>query len=342
MLKKILIALLLLALVASFIGYQKYQEIFAPNVPASLADPYLHIPTGTSYEELLQLLQKKNIVLDISSFGWLAEQMSYNKPTVRPGRYKIEPAWSNRALISHLRGGKQSPVKLVLNHGRLLSDVAGKAAQFIEADSMEIITLLSDPKTIEAQGFQPETFMSMFIPNTYEFFWNTSAEQFVARMKKEHNSYWSKNKREEKAATLGLSPAEVYTLASIVERESNLKSERPIIAGVYWNRIQRGMLLQADPTVVFATKEFGLRRVLKRHLEIDSPYNTYKYPGLPPGPISMASISSIDAVLNRAKHDYIFFCAKPDSNGGHAFAKNLAGHNANARRYHRWLNQRGI
>lgn len=342
MLKKIFFAILLLGAIAGLIAFQKYQEIFTPNVVEKLEDPYLHIPSGSSYEEVLQLLSAKNILLEESSFDWLAGQMNYKKPKMRAGRFKIEPGWSNRQLISHLRGGKQAPVKVILNNERLINEVAGKVGKFIEADSADLYQLFTDKSFLEEKGYTQETILTLFIPNTYEFFWNTSPTQFFERLQKEHKNFWAKNSRLSKAEQLGMSPQEVYTLASIVERESNKKSERPTIAGLYLNRLKKGILLQADPTVVYANGDFGLRRVLNKHLEFDSPYNTYLYAGLPPGPISMASINSIDAVLNPEQHDYLFMCAKPGEVGAHAFAKTLAGHNSNARKYQAWLNKQGI
>lgn len=342
MLKKLLILILVLALLGGGIAFQKYQEVFAPNVPAQLEDPYVFIPSGSNYEEVVNILNRQKILIDQSSFDWLAERMKYKKTEMRAGKFKVSPGWSNRQLISHLRGGKQSTVKVVLNNERLIDEVAGKAARFIETDSLSLLKLLTDEAFLNSKGYSRETIMTLFIPNTYDFFWNTTPIQFFERMEKENKNFWSKNHRLDKAKELGMTKGEVYTLASIVERESNKKSERPTVAGLYLNRLKKGILLQADPTVVFANKDFGLRRVLNKHLEFDSPYNTYLYPGLPPGPISMASINSIESVLEAEKHDYIFMCAKPGEIGYHAFAKTLAGHSSNAKKYHRWLNQQGI
>lgn len=342
MFRKILLFLLVMAAIGGGIAYQKYQEIFAPNVQESLENPYLRIPTGASYEEVMGLLKDQKIIIDQASFDWLASKMNYKKDQMRSGRFKIEPGWSNRELIRHLRGGKQATVKVVLNNERLIEEVAGKVAKVIEADSNEIYRLLNDDAFLASKGYTHETIMSIFIPNTYDFFWNSSAVQFFERMEKEHQGFWKNNNREAKAKRHKMTPQEIYTMASIVERESNKKVERPRIAGVYLNRIERGIPLQADPTVVFALKAFDLRRVLNKHLEFDSPYNTYLYAGLPPGPISMASINSIDAVLDAEDHEYIFFCAKPGEIGYHSFAKTLTAHNVNARKYHRWLNQQRI
>ncbi len=343
MLKRFLIALLVVGLLGVIIGYNKYQQIFAPNTPAGLPPgSYLYIPTNAGFSEVLRSLHQQHLLIDTASFLWVAERMNYKNSRVRPGRFKIGANWSNRQLINHLRGGKQAPVKVVLTNERLAEDIAGKIGRILEADSIDLLKLLTDQLFLDEHGYQPETAISAFIPNTYEFFWNQNALQFVERMLKENNKFWKKNDRLAKAQALELSPQEVYTLASIVERETNQTDEMPRIAGVYLNRLKKGMLLQADPTVVFATRDFQTRRVTYRHLEVDSPYNTYKYPGLPPGPISMASIAAIDAVLDAEKHDYIFFCAKGDGTGYHSFAKSMAGHSANIRRYNKNLKKRGL
>lgn len=341
MFKKILLVFFVAALIAGIFGYDAYRDIFAPNVPSNLDNPYLYIPTGSGFEELVEQLNKQNLIEDEASFRWTAKQMSFIKPEMRAGRFEIQPGWSNRQLLNHLRGGKQATVKVVLNNERLPEDVASKVAKILEVDSASIDQLLRNEEFLNKHDYTPETVMSVFIPNTYDFFWNRNAEDFFKKMLKEHDKFWAKNDRIAKAERLDLNQQEVYTLASIVERETNRNDEKASIAGVYLNRLQKGIPLQADPTVVFAVKQFDLRRVLNKHLEYDSPYNTYKYAGLPPGPISMAEISSIDAVLEYDDHDYIFFCAKGDGSGYHAFAKTLSGHNANAARYRRNLKARG-
>ncbi len=338
--KKLLIPLLLIILVAAWFAYGKYQAVFDANVPDDLSNPILSIPTGSSYPDLLSILEKDGFVEDIESFKWVADKMKFSK--IRPGRFKIGKGWNNRRLINHLKAGKQETVKLVFNTGRKLNDIAGKAAQFIECDSAALIAAMLDEDIILKNGFEKEDFISMFIPNTYDFYWNTNAEQFIERMAKEHNKFWSAEGRSEKAAALELSPEEIYTLASIVERETSKNDEKPTIAGLYLNRLKKGMLLQADPTVVYANNDFTIRRVLLKHLEKVSPYNTYLNEGLPPGPISVASITSIDAVLNYKKHKYLYMCAKPDNSGSHAFAKTLSAHNVNARKFQAWLSKRKV
>lgn len=341
MFKKIIIGVLILGAIAAGVAYHFYGKYFLPNVPSELNDPYLYIPTNSSYQQVLDSLQAGGFIIDEASFTELAGRMSYKRNTMRSGRFKIKPNWSNYELVRHLRGGEQAGIKVVVNNARLTEEVAGKVAQFIEPDSASIVALFQDTKYLNSIDYTPETLMSVFIPNTYELYWNSSPEQFMTRMLKEHDRFWEQKNRLVKAEKMNLSPAEVYTLASIVERETLVKSEKPRMAGVYYNRLKKGMLLQADPTAVFATRDFDTKRVLNRHTEFDSPYNTYKYTGLPPGPISMASISSIDGVLDAEDHKYLFFCALGDGSGKHAFAKTLSQHNQNARNYVRNLKKRG-
>jgi UPF0755 protein len=329
-----------LILIAGLLLYRKYAA--GPAVPHGLSDYTVTIPTGVDFEAVVDSLEQKGILEDDRAFRFLADRMAYVRNPMRAGRFEVEPGWSMLQLIRHLRNGPQSPVQLVLNNERLPENVAAKAAQFIEPDSIDIWSAMQQEAFIKELGFSPETLMSLFIPNTYEFFWNTKPQAFLNRMKQEHDRFWSRNQRREKAEQLGLSPAEVYTLASIVEKETLIAEEKPRIAGVYLNRLDIGMRLQADPTAVFARRDFGAARVLDYHTKYDSPYNTYRYAGLPPGPIAMASIASIDAVLEPEPHQYLYFCAKGDGSGLHAFARTLSAHNRNAAIYRRNLRARGL
>jgi len=240
-----------------------------------------------------------------------------------------------------LRSGNQQPVQVTFNNLRFISELAGAVSKYIQPDSVELLKKFTDPATFEKYGFTESTFHCMFIPNTYEFYWTTTADQFLERMSMEYKHFWNEERRN-KATKLGLTPEEVMTVASIVQEESNKKDEKPIIAGLYLNRIKRGMPLQADPTVKFALGNFRIKRVLKSHLEVESPYNTYKYPGLPPGPINFPEIGSINAVLNAAKTPYIYMCAREDFSGYHNFAKTLSAHNENARKYREALDAQDI
>jgi UPF0755 protein len=335
-LRNVLVTLLAVVLAAG--GYLAWLFFYKPNVPAQLSEEYVHIPTGSTLEDAIRVLKEGSFLLDETSFRIMAERLSYNG---RPGRFKIEPGWSNWKLVRHLRGGKQVPVKLVLHNERLIEQVAGKVARFIEPDSLAILTLLNDPVFLDSIGYSPQTLMSLFIPNTYELFWNTSPRKFAERMKKEHENFWKKDNRQAKAGSQQLTKEQVYTLASIVERETNANSEKPRVAGVYLNRLRIGMPLQADPTLVFASRDWESRDLAK-YKTLDSPYNTYLYPGLPPGPISMASIPSLDAVLDYEKHDFLFFCAAGDGSGLHNFAVTYEAHLVNVERYKQNLMKRNL
>ncbi len=335
-LRYIILAFILLAIAAA--GFYAWNLFYKPNVPATLENEFVQFPTGSTVEDMTRILKEGNFILDESSFLMMAERMNLKG---RGGRFKIKPGMSSYQLVRFLRSGEQSPVKLVLVNERLPEHIAGKAARFIEADSLSILTLLNDPVYLDSIGYTPETILSLFIPNTYEFFWNTSPRKFVERMIKEHDKFWSSNGRQAKADALGLTREQVYTVASIVERETNANSEKARIAGVYLNRVNIGMPLQADPTLVFASRDWE-GRDLAKYKTLDSPYNTYMYPGLPPGPISMASIPSIDATLNREDHDYIFFCAIGDGSGLHSFSVTYDGHLVNVRKYKENLIKRGM
>lgn len=337
MLKKILWGMLVVVLTGGFFAYQQYIRILSSNVPDSLDNNIVIIPSNSSLNDVAEILYTNHQIIDTVSFREVSEMMNYWRDVIKAGRYKITASWSNRSLIRHLRSGRQEPINLVLNHGWILEDVASKASQFIEPDSTDLIHLFLDENYLNNSGYTSETLMSLFIPDTYEFYWNTNEQGFFERMVKEHNKFWNTNDRFSKAKKLGMTTNEVYTLASIVERETSRDEEKKRVAGLYLNRIRIGMKLDADPTAKFATKDFKASRILYKHIRFDSPYNTYLYKGLPPGPISMASITSIDAVLDAEKHDFYYMCVDPDNLGYHLFAESISEHNRNARRYHRWL-----
>lgn len=270
------------------------------------------------------------------AFSLLAKWMKYDK-NIKPGKYLIEGNENNLSVIRKLRSGDQVPVRITFNNVRLLDELSEKICRGLEIQPEAFDSLLLHPDTPGMYGFTRETFKTMFLPNTYEVFWNISAEQLLNRMHKEYLSFWTEE-RKQKADMLGMSLAEVVTLASIVESESRFFEESPVIAGLYLNRLRIGMPLQADPTVVYAVGDFTIKRVLNKDKEIDSPYNTYRYAGLPPGPIRMADIRAIDAVLNYDKNDYLYMCAKEDFSGYHHFTASYAEHQRNAVRYQRALN----
>lgn len=319
-----------------------YSWIWGSNVPESYGENIITVPSGSSFNDVLAQLNQESALKNDQSFKWVSKLMNYNRDSVPSGKFRISKGWSNRQLITNLRAGNQTPVELTFNQLRTLDELAGQISKYLEPDSLTILEAFSDTSVIHPLGYTKETIISLFIPNTYEIYWDTDPVQLLSRMKNEHTKFWSQNDRLAKAEKLGLDTKEVYTLASIVEKESLVKNEKPRIAGVYLNRLERGMLLQADPTVVFGVGDFTIQRVLNKHLAHDSPYNTYIYAGLPPGPICMPTISSIDGVLDVEDHNYIFFCAKPESGGRHAFASNLAGHNRNARVYRSWLQENRI
>ncbi|MGD1846829.1 MAG: endolytic transglycosylase MltG [Salibacteraceae bacterium] len=324
-----------------FVGWQAYQAIYQPNVVLEDNDsPYVYIATGDDFQKVSAQLYERKMILNRSSFEWVAEQKKYTGH-VRPGRYKVEAGMTNSELVNLLRSGKQEPVKLVFHNVRTLPDLAGRIARQIEADSTKLVSAMLSTESAREYGFNEHSFRSMFIPNTYQLNWNTSAKQFLDRMAREFKVFWNE-KRKMKARELNLQQSEVHTLASIVEEETSKREEAPRIAGVYVNRLRKGMPLQADPTLKWAIGDFTIKRLLDKDKEINSPYNTYKYRGLPPGPIRLADTRYIDAVLDYERHDYLYFCAREDFSGYTNFAKTYAQHLVNARRYQRALNQRKI
>ncbi|MCX7861778.1 MAG: endolytic transglycosylase MltG [Bacteroidales bacterium] len=335
----ILLSIFIIAILA-YTAYSYYNKIFRPNTNININDEYIYIPTGSTFEDVIEILKKEQLLKDISSFEWLAEIKNY-KTNIKPGRYRIKKGMNNNEIINLLRSGKQEPVKLIIRGYRNYQYLAGNVARKIEADSASIANLFNDDMTAQKYGFNAQTFITIVIPNTYEFYWNTSAEQFIERMAKEYKKFWTEE-RISKANNIGLSQSQVSILASIVQCETNKIEEMPDIAGVYINRLKKGMLLQADPTVIFAIGDFTIQRVTKKHLEYDSPYNTYIYPGLPPGPICIPYSHSIDAVLSFRKHNYLYFCAKDDFSGYHVFAQTHNEHLINARKYQQALNKLNI
>ena len=336
--KKILIVFALLLLIASVVGYQGYKAIWDNNINDSKKELYLYIHNNTTFNNLLDSLQKDDIVKSIKTFTWTSTLMKFNDQSIKPGKYLIKSPMSNRELIQKLRTGRQEPIDVIIGNHRTIESVIGTLSRNFEFDSLALSNHLFSE--IENLGFDKENIISLFIPDTYQLFWNVTPSQFLDRIKGEYDKYWAD--RKEQAKSLGMTQQEVSTLASIVEKESNFNPEKPRIAGVYINRLKRGILLQADPTVVFANQDFSIRRVLNKHLAFKSPYNTYLNVGLPPGPICLPSKSSIDAVLNYEKHKYLYFCAQIGYDGKHDFAKNLVQHNKNARKYQRWLSKEGI
>ncbi len=320
-----------------FRSYQLYRYIFRPNIqtPGSII-----IPLHATYEQVIDSLKKHQIITNYKAFDWVAKRKKYPQ-LIKPGKYLLDKGLNTNEIVNMLRSGNQQPVEVIFNNLRFISELAGAVAKYIQPDSVTLLKKFTDPAVFQKYGFNENTFHCMFIPNTYEFYWTTTPEQFLERMFMEYKRFWNDDRRAQ-AIEVGLTPEQIMTVASIVQEESNKKDERPIIAGLYLNRLKRGMPLQADPTIKYALGNFRIKRVLNSHLDVESPFNTYKYAGLPPGPINFPEITCIDAVLHAAKTPYIYMCARPDFSGYHNFAKTLSAHNENARKYREALNAQHI
>lgn len=318
-----------------------YIKFFSSDTKFDEKEIYVEVPTGSTYQDVERILSP--LVKNMSDFEFIAKRRSYPE-NVKAGRFLLKKGMSAFQLVAAMR--RNVPVKLAFNNQERLENLCERLSSQIEPDTTELLATFRDQEFLKKNGFTNETVFAMFLPNTYEVYWNISAEKFRGRMLDEYNKFWNKE-RLAKAVELNLTPVQVVTLASIVHKESVKKSERPTIAGVYLNRLNKGEPLQADPTVIYALKlrdnDFDqvIKRVLNNDLAIDSHYNTYKYTGLPTGPIAMPDVDAIDAVLNAEKHDYMFFCASVEKFGYHAFAVTYEQHLVNARKYTDWLNKQG-
>ncbi|MGQ8335082.1 endolytic transglycosylase MltG [Sunxiuqinia sp. A32] len=337
-LNKTLIIIFAIAFVlAGLRGYQLFQYVFAENVKSPGA---ITIPKNATFSDVLDSLEAHDILLQEKAFRWVAKKKDYPE-FIKPGKYVFNKGMNSNQLVNMLKAGNQKPISVIFNNLRFMTELAGAVASYIEPDSTELLAYLSNPEVIKAMGFDEYSFHAMFIPNTYEFYWTTTPEQFTERMKAEYERFWN-DERKKKAADLGLTPVEISTIASIVQEETIKNDEKPRVAGLYINRIKKGMLLQADPTIKFAMGDFSIQRVLSKYLEIDSPYNTYTHAGLPPGPINFPEVSSLEAVLNAESHKYLYMCASDKFDGYHNFARTLREHNVNAKRYQQALNKNQI
>lgn len=321
-------------------SFYAYQIFYTDNIQVQKEDGILYVPTGATFEVVLDSLKKKEALGDIVSFAFVARLVGY-RDNVKPGRYLLKKNSTNLDLIKRLKRGGQEPVNLTFNNIRTLPEFAAKISDKMEFDSVALMKLLTNKEFIGKLGYDENTIMSMFIPNTYQLYWTVKPEEFIERMKNENERFWNETRRK-KAKSIGLTPVQVITVASIVEAETNQDKEKTTIAGVYMNRYKSGMKLQADPTVKFAIGDFSLKRINSSHTAFDSPYNTYKNIGLPPGPINLPSIVSIDAVLDYEKHKYLYFCASADAIGFHDFAETFEGHRKNAKEYQAYLNKLNI
>lgn len=342
--KKIIIAVSIIGLlVLGGISIYIYSIIFSPNTSFESETKSVYISTGSSLQEVVNHLHP--LLKDTDDFISVADKKGYGN-NVKPGHFVLKKGMNNNEIVNTLRS-RNVPIRVSFNNQHRLENLAGRVAQQIEADSLEILTAMTSKSFLDSLEVSALQSLQFYIPNTYEFYWNTSGEEFRDRMVKYYNEFWSAD-RLEKAGKINLSPLEVMSLAAIVQKETAKVDERPKVAGVYLNRLRRGMKLQADPTVIFAIQNQNqdfktpIKRVLYKDLELDSPYNTYKYKGVPPGLIAMPDVSSINAVLNAESHDYFYFAADPENPGYHKFAKTLAQHNRNARVYQNWVNKQKI
>jgi UPF0755 protein len=342
-LKKIIISITLILLIAGGTGaYLAYKAIYQSNVNLDdKASQIIYIPTGSTFTDVVKVLSKNNILKNRTTFEFLSERKKY-KNAVKPGKYRILSKMSNNALINLLRAGIQEPVEINFNGLHTVKELIGRTGRRIEADSVELYLAVRDNAYLSKYGFTKENVQALFIPNTYQFFWNTSVDQFFERMAKEYKTFWTEE-RKQKAKSMKFSQTEVAVLASIVQGEQCCDNEeKKIIAGLYINRLNKNMRLESDPTVIYSIGNFFISRVSYEHKRVQSPYNTYINTGLPPGPINFVQQSSLDAVLNYNQNDYIFMCAKEDLSGKHYFSKTYAQHLVCARKYHDALDNRGI
>jgi len=315
--------------------------LFFPNIfPRTAEKTYLCIPDSSNFRDVQKILEKDAKVVNMSAFKQVAGLLHYGGK-VRPGRYELKKGMNNFQLVRILRSGRQTPVRLTFNNIRTKEQLAARLGSQLMADSVAILTLMNDTAFLSHYGVTPNTAIALFIPNTYEVFWNLNAKDLFERMKKEYTKFWT-DERKAKAASIPMTPVQVSTLASIVEEETNNKTDRPKVAGLYINRLKSNMPLQADPTLKFAVGDFGLKRLTLKQILFISPYNTYRNHGLPPGPIRVASENGIDAVLNYTHHNYIYMCASETLNGEHKFASTWVEHQANAKKYQAKLNDLNI
>ncbi len=330
--------LFLLIVISLATGYFLYNIIYKPNVWTPDGKPVsIYLPTGANFDTLKTKLYSRGLIIHRNNFEWWAQKKKLPE-LIKAGCYVIKNGMNNNQLVEMLRTGRQKPIKVTFNNVSNIYELSGKISKQIEADSLSIISLLTDSVYVAKMGFTPKTVATIFIPNTYEFYWNTSSEGFISRMFREYVKFWT-SERKQQAEALSLTPTEVVILASIVEKETNKNNEKPKIASVYLNRLKKGWRLQADPTVIFALGDYSIHRLLNEQKKVNSPYNTYQHGGLPPGPICIPSISSIEAVLNPVNDNFLYFCAKDDMSGYHVFAHTNRQHIRNARKYQEALDK---
>ena len=330
---------MLLIVLCTVCGGVGYYYFLYPNFTSSKTS-YIYIYPNQDFEYVCRQLEDSAKCLNIRSFKEVAKILKYPE-NIKTGRYAVESGTNNYDLLINMRRGQQEPIRFTFNNIRQKEDLSNRISEQLMVTNQEINSLLDNESYCESLGFTSTTIKAMFIPNTYEVYWNISAEKLIERMKREYDAFWTEDRRDQ-AQKIRLTPLEVSILASIIEEESAMTDEYPTIAGLYINRLYRGIPLQADPTVKYALGDFAIQRILNEHLRIDSPYNTYLYTGLPPGPLRIPSLKGLESVLNYKKHNYLYMCAKEDFSGRHNFAVTLSEHNRNADRYRAELNRRGI
>ncbi|MCQ2075580.1 MAG: endolytic transglycosylase MltG [Bacteroidaceae bacterium] len=333
----ILIILLILAILLVFCMIFAKKSRNTVDVGASTC---LFIDNDDDIDSVRSKLITMDCGVNIAFFDLLAKITNY-KSNIHTGRYIIPSNFTTINLLIKLRGHRVDPLMLVIPSVRTIPELAGRISNQIMVDSVTLVRVFSDDSLLESLGYDKHTFVAFFIPNSYEVYWDISVEKLIDKLKNGNESFWTQS-RLSKARELGMSTIEVATLASIIDSETSVDDEKPSIAGLYINRLNKGMKLQSDPTVIYALGDFSIKRVYDNQLKFDSPYNTYKYKGLPPGPIRIPSIAGIDAVLNYERNDYLFMCAKEDLSGTHNFASTGTEHAINARKYQQALNNKGI
>ena len=337
--KKILIPLIIFSTILTTGSVYTYQMLYSPNFLINADDKFIIIEENTDFNELIKKLEDDTLINDILSFSFLSKLMEYQE-NIKIGAYKVKMNMSNYEMITMLRSGNQTPIKLTFSYARKIEDLAEKITTKLKMSKDDLLNYLNE-NINNYSGFKKTDIISIFLPDTYEVYWNISPEKLTNKMYSEYKKFWNEE-RLSKLDKINLNQKEAIVLASIVASESRMLDEADRIAGLYINRLNRNMRLQADPTLIFAANDFTIRRVLNKHKKIKSPYNTYIHRGLPPGPIRLASKKYIDAVLNYEKHNYIYMCAEEDFSGYHAFATNLSDHNRNARKCQIALNKRKI
>jgi UPF0755 protein len=342
--KKTVIFIVIFNLLISFGGgyaIRFYITFYRPNIQTSENPFIIYVPQGANFDTILDSLDAQQCLRNRKSFIRAAKEEGLPE-RIKGGRYELSTGMNNKKVVRRLVLGQQKPVNLVVSGNiRSIERLSAVLTRNIEADSLSMLLLLTDEEHINRMGFDSTSLFSLILPNTYEVYWNASPQNIIERLYKEYNRFWSEERRA-KASSIGLSLDQVSTLASIVYEETRYQPEMATIAGVYMNRLKRGIPLQADPTLIFSLRDPTIRRVLSVDTKVDSPYNTYKHQGLPPGPICVPSLATIDAVLNYQTHNYLFFCANSEFTGSHLFATNYSDHLRNAKAYHKALNERGI